>query len=619
MSGNVKSLSNHEAVTELLSLMRENGRKLEAMALSSMISSIDNIDRQYSELLSTTQDQRQQLIEATEQCRAVGGDPPDLNLTSYQVFQSEAEQVLAKVNVAQDETVAWAKDTVRNFELIGVSALDTTKDIVDIHNLLEALRKQARNSAWNMLACTETMGGQMISSIQAMRDKELSPLQAVRKLLSNDGELVSSYMCSPETAAEEFEISKKLYFQLTGRSQPVGRDVLMYRIIQSFKPGEISPEDANRIGYELAMKYTKGQHQFVVATHVDKAHIHTHIEINSTNLNCDGKLRDVKQSALVLRRLNDELCRAHGLSVIENPKPSAKKQKEMAATKYGTSHKEQLRQTIDRVLPTCQGYDDFLAKMRAEGYEIKEGKMLSFRAPGWDRFTRSSKLGSDYTKEVLRERSTTRRGRTAEAKKPLLRNGRKVNMLIDIQAKMAAGKGAGYERWAKVFNLKEAAKTLNFLVENGLTDYDELAARAEQAGDRFDDVSRRIKQLEARMAEVAQLKTHIINYSKTREIYAAYKKSRHKKEFLAEHGDEIAQHEAAKKAFDALGGKPIPKVAQLSQEYAALLAEKQEQYTEYKALRQDMIDYRTMKQNVDKILGLEPEEQTQQQEQTSER
>ncbi len=431
---------------------------------------------------------------------------------------------------------------------------------------------------------------------------------------TRDGELVSSYMCSPETAAEEFEISKKLYFQLTGRSQPIGRDVLMYRIIQSFKPGEISPEDANRIGYELAMKYTKGQHQFVVATHADKAHIHTHIEINSTNLNCDGKLRDVKQSALVLRRLNDELCRAHGLSVIENPNPSAKKQKEMAAAKYGASHKEQLRQTIDRLLPVCQGYDDFLAKMRAEGYEIKEGKMLSFRAPGWDRFTRSSKLGSDYTKEALRERSTTRRGRTAETKKPLLRNGRKVNMLIDIQAKMAAGKGAGYERWAKIFNLKEAAKTLNFLVENGLTDYDELAARAEQAGNRFDDVSRRIKHLEARMAEVAQLKTHIINYSKTREVYAAYKKSRHKKAFLAEHENEIAQHEAAKKAFDALGGKPIPKVAQLSQEYAALLAEKQEQYAEYKALRQDMIDYRTMKQNVDRILGLEPEEQTQTQE-----
>ena len=436
---------------------------------------------------------------------------------------------------------------------------------------------------------------------------------------TNDGELVSFYMCSPETAAEEFEISKQLYHQITGRKQSPEHDIIMYRIIQSFKPGEISPEDANRLGYELAMKFTRGQHQFVVSTHVDKAHIHTHIEFNSTNLNCDAKFQNVKNSAFILRRLNDELCRAHGISVIENPKPSAKKQKEIAAVKYGTSHKEQLRQTIDRVLPDCQGYDDFLAKMRAEGYEIREGKKLSFRAPGWGRFTRSDKLGADYTKEALRERSTNRGGRSSAARKAVPHAGRKVNMLIDIQAKMAAGKGAGYERWAKIFNLKEAAKTLNFLIENDLTDYDELTVRAEQAGDRFDEVSRRIKQLEGRMAEVAQLKTHIINYSKTREVYAAYKKSRHKKEFLAEHGAEIAQHEAAKKAFDALGGKPIPKVAQLSQEYAALLAEKQEQYAEYKALRQDMIAYRTAKQNVDKILGLVPEEQDQNREQKPER
>ena len=437
---------------------------------------------------------------------------------------------------------------------------------------------------------------------------------------TQDGELVSSFMCSPETAAEEFEISKQLYHQITGRSQSPDHDVIMYRVIQSFKPGEVSPEEANRIGYELAMKFTGGQHQFVVSTHVDKAHIHTHIEFNSTNLNCDGKFRDVKRSALrVLRKLNDELCRAHGLSVIENPKPSAKKQKEIAAAKYGTSHKEQLRQTIDRVLSDCQGYDDFLAKMRAEGYEIKEGKLLSFRAPGWDRFTRSNKLGADYSREALRERSSNRGGRSAAARKAVPHAGRKVNMLIDIQAKMAAGKGAGYERWAKIFNLKEAAKTLNFLIENDLTDYDELTARAAQAGDRFDEVSRRIKQLEGRMADVAQLKTHIINYSKTREVYAAYKKSRHKKEFLAEHGDEIAKHEAAKKAFDALGGKPIPKVAQLSEQYAALLAEKQEQYAEYKALRQDMIAYRTAKQNVDKILGLVPEDQEQNREQKPER
>ena len=401
-----------------------------------------------------------------------------------------------------------------------------------------------------------------------------------------DGELVSSFMCLPESAAEEFEASKKLYFQLTGRRQDPAHDILMYRIIQSFKPGEITPEEANRIGYELAMKFTGGQHQFVVSTHVDKAHIHTHIEFNSTNLNCDGKFQNVKDSAFILRELNDELCRSHGYSVIENPKPSAKKQKEMAAVQYGSSHKEQLRQTIDRVLPDSRDYEDFLAKMRVEGYEVKEGKTLSFRAPGWDRFTRSSKLGSDYTREALRERFAVRGGGPAGARKPFQRDGRKVNLLIDIQAKMAAGKGAGYEHWAKIFNLKEAAKTLNFLVDNGLTDYDELAARAAQAGDRFN---------------------------------AAYKKSRHKKEFLAEHGAEIAQHEAAKRAFDALGGKPIPKVAHLSQEYAGLLAEKQKEYEEYRAARQDMIAYQTAKQNVDKILGQELEEQERNREQKPER
>jgi len=174
---------------------------------------------------------------------------------------------------------------------------------------------------------------------------------------TNDGELVSSYMCAPETAAEEFEISKKIYARLTGRKQSKEHDIIMYRIIQSFQPREISPEEANRLGYELAMKFTGGQHQFVVSTHTDKEHLHTHIEFNSTNLNCDSKSQNVKDSAFLLRQLNDKLCRAHSLSVIKDPKPSAKKQKEMAATKYGSSFKEYLRQTIDRILPDWRVYN----------------------------------------------------------------------------------------------------------------------------------------------------------------------------------------------------------------------------------------------------------------------
>ncbi len=257
---------------------------------------------------------------------------------------------------------------------------------------------------------------------------------------TRDGELVSSYMCSPETAAEEFELSKQLYEQLTGRSQPEERDVIMYRMIQSFKPGEVSPEEAHEIARELAMKFTGGRHQFVVSTHVDKEHIHSHIEFNSTDLDCMGKFRNPKNSYILLRQINDELCRAHGLSVIEKPKK--RNREEMPAVKYGKSYKEQLRQTIDRVLPESQNYEDFLAKMRSEGYEVKEGKQLSFRALGQERFTRSGRLRDDYTREALMERTSRPRGRSAAAKMPVQREGRKFNMLIDIQAKLAQGKGA---------------------------------------------------------------------------------------------------------------------------------------------------------------------------------
>ena len=437
---------------------------------------------------------------------------------------------------------------------------------------------------------------------------------------TKDGELVSSYMCSPETAAEEFEMGKLLYEASTGRSQPKGRDIIAYRILQSFKPGEITPEEANKLGYELAMKFTRGKHQFVVSTHVDKAHIHNHIEFNSTNLDCDGKFNNYKNSSFALRQLNDQICREHGYSVIENPKGKGQRYQEKAAAGRGRSYKERLRQTIDRVLPDCRDFETFLARMREEGYEIKHrGKSLEFLAPGQTRFTRSQRLGEDYTKEALAERISGTRQRTSAGRTKHYASGRNVNLLVDIQAKMQAGKGKGYERWAKVFNLKEAAKTLNFLVENGVDDYGELERRADVAGERFDAFSARIKQLEGRMAENAQLKAHIINYSKTRDVYKSYKKSRHKKEYRAEHEDELRKHEAAKAAFDALGGKVIPKVAQLSEEYSAMQAEKKECYEEFKEARKEMIDYQTAKQNVDRILGIETQQNDQQRKKETER
>lgn len=429
---------------------------------------------------------------------------------------------------------------------------------------------------------------------------------------TNGGGLVTSYMCCPETAADEFETSKLIYESITGRSLPAEKDIIAYRIIQSFKPEEITPEEANRLGYELAMRFTKGKHQFVVSTHVDKDHIHNHVEFNSVNLECDGKFNNFKNSSFALRKLNDQICREHGYSVIEKPKARGQQYQEKAAAKRGRSFKERLRKAIDSTLPGCSDFEEFLSRMREAGYEIKRrGKSLEFRAPGQQNFTRSYRLGNEYTEEALREKITGQHKKepAKETAKEVAKTrrssaGRNVNLLVDIQAKMQAGKGKGYERWAKVFNLKEAAKTLNFLTENGVADYEELAARADAAGKKFDSLSDRIKQLEGRMAEVAQLKMHIINYSKTRDVYSEYKKSRQKNKYCAEHAEEIEKHEAAKAAFDALRGKPIPKVAQLSAEYAALLAEKKARYEEYKAVRKEMIDYQAAKMNVDRILGL---------------
>ena len=431
------------------------------------------------------------------------------------------------------------------------------------------------------------------------------------------GKFITSYMCSPETAAEEFEMSKLIYEAATGRSQPKEKDIIAYRIIQSFKPGEVTPKQANQIGYELAMRFTKGRHQFFVATHTDKAHIHNHIEFNSTNLECDGKFNNFKNSSMALQRLNDEICREHGCSVIE--KPGARRQQfaEKGAAKRGASFKEQLRNDIDNALSGCKDFEEFLARMRAEGYEVRRrGKSLEFKAQGQERYRRSYRLGEDYSEEALRGRIAgiwkAQRDEGPKkaagnferaAKKKQTDQGRRVNLLVDIQAKIQAGKGKGYERWAKVFNLKEAAKTLNFLTENGVEDYGELVARAEAVGKKFDELSVRIKRLEGRMAEIARLKTHIINYSKTREIYKEYKRLRNQKAYRAEHAEEIEKHEAAKAAFDALKGKTIPKVAQLNEEYAKLLAEKKACYEEYKKARQDMVDYQTARANVEKILG----------------
>ena len=312
---------------------------------------------------------------------------------------------------------------------------------------------------------------------------------------TDGGLLVTGYQCSPDTAWQEFTVSKQIYAATTGRKPAPNQDVISYLIIQSFEPGTITPEDANKLGYKLAMDFTGGEHQFIVATHVDKKHIHNHIEFNSTALDCSHKFNNVKNSFLPLRKANDRICREFGLNIIEEPQEKGKHYAEWAAEKAGKSWKNLLRKNIDRILPTVKTFDEFLEAMRQEGYEVVQSKkILKFRAQGQERFTRSRTLGVDYTLEALQERI----GKTQlprRKKKVNLEKDTRVNLLMDIQARLQ-GRGPGMERWMKIHNLKEAAKTLNYLTEHGISEYDVLASKAETSAADFEAVSTSIKQME---------------------------------------------------------------------------------------------------------------------------
>lgn len=416
------------------------------------------------------------------------------------------------------------------------------------------------------------------------------------------GIFVSSYECNPEFVDEEFANSKKDYYEQTGRWQ--FSDIIAYQIRQAFKPGEITPEEANRIGYETAIRWTKGQHAFIVATHVDKAHIHNHIIYNSTNLSCDRKFRNFLFCGVALQRLSDLVCLENGLSVIEPVKPGER----MKRTDYPDrrSFREDIRDAIDTCLEQKPKDMDELLKLLFEmGYENKRGKYVSVKGKGQKKFLRFRSLGAGYRDEDLERiflgEPVQKTVSNSEETEP------KLDMLLDIQKMIAKGKGPGYERWAKVHNIKQMAQTLLFLEEHNLRDYDELAAKARDVSAIFGEISERQKALETRLAEITELKKHIINYSKTKEIYTQYRQSGYSKKFYEEHREEITLHKAAKEAFSKIHGK-IPTIRELNQEYERVLQEKKKTYAEYRKARQEMKDYQTAKYNVDQFLKKEEQE-----------
>ena len=420
---------------------------------------------------------------------------------------------------------------------------------------------------------------------------------------TNGGDLVTAYQCNPSIADQEFLFSKRQYAVITGRERK-DNDVIAYHLRQSFKPGEITPELANKIGHDLAMSLTKGKHAFIVCTHVDKHHIHSHIVFNSTALDYTRKFRNFWRSSFAIRRISDMLCLENGLSVIAEPKPSRGSYGTWLGEDKPPTVRGQLEGMIDTALGHgCKDFDSFLAAMKAAGAEVKRGKHLAFKIPNGKRFVRCDSLGDDYTGAAIMERISGKRIIAPRVKAAVQS---KPNLLIDIQTKMQKINSPGFARWAKTYNLKEIARTLIYLEEKGLTDFGELEKACDAAARKFDDLSDRTKAASARMKDIAELQKHIGAYGKTREIYAQYRKltGRKRDKFYEQHTSEIIACQAAKRYFDSLGLKKLPSMQSLKQEYAMLKAENQKRYPEYKQSREKMIELLTAKNNVERFLGM---------------
>lgn len=435
-----------------------------------------------------------------------------------------------------------------------------------------------------------------VTKIKPIKSTLKKALDYIQNPDKTDGKmLISSFGCSPETADIEFGFTL---------SQALDRgDNLAHHLIQSFEPGEVDYQKAHEIGKQLADAVTKGQYEYVLTTHIDKGHIHNHIIFCAANFVDYRKYNSNKRSYYGIRNLSDRLCRENGLSVLVPEKGS--RGKNYAVYKKEKTAKGRLKTAVDALIPQVSSFEELLSRLEAAGYEIKRGKYVSCLVPGQERYTRLKTLGADYTEEAIRERIEGKRARSVKAPK----TERGVSLLIDIENSIKAAQSRGYEQWAKIHNLKQAAKTLNFLTEHQISQYGELTDRIAEIQTESEQAAESLKSAEKRLADMAVLIKNVSTFQKTKPVYDAYRKAKNKESYRAAHERGIILHETAAKALKAADVSKLPDVTALQAEYEELQEQKEVLRADYGKRKKQVKEYDVIKQNIDSILrqSREPE------------
>ena len=408
--------------------------------------------------------------------------------------------------------------------------------------------------------------------------------------------LVSSYGCASETAAREFEWTRKIAEQKG--MNPVR--IIARHVIQSFEIGEVTPELAHEIGKQFADEILGGKYEYVLTTHIDKDHVHNHLIFNAVDFVDYHAYKSYKRIYYDMREVSDRLCKENGLSVIPPSQNKGMGYKEYTEAKRGTSWKQKLKQTIDRLVITAKDYDDFLRLMQEAGYEIKTGKYISFRAKGQERFTRSKTIGENYTEERIKERIAGRTPRRSQ----IQATPKGISLIGDIQERIRLIDSKGYEYKAKLTILKEAARTLNYLTENNLLQYADLEKKVEDVHSSYDRTGKELKGVEARLREVQPLIKNISNYQRLKPVYDAFQKAKDKPGFKAKHEAELVIFEAARSTLLAMqGDEKLPSLKTLQAEQAQLFEEQERLYAERNRFKKEAKQIETIKSNVDTFLS----------------